>query len=134
MKKKIFELNRQLHEQYAINNNSNLGSIIALMTAMLGVLGVNGYIFIYLGSNLAPDWLSFYNGQISCSDSYSISLFIEVTFVSFILFYCIKLKFFSSYKHREKEYSKNKYGSEFKSNYMTYFSQKTQGSRKIKTT
>jgi len=227
MKKKVFELNRQLHEQYAINNNSNLGSIIALMTAMLGVLGVFGYIFIYSGINFAPDWgsfyvdgkysldvllfssiaadlvlliifylsayigtnqrkeqfitfairikyykqeeeeyhktfprdynpfnkiksnfiqglygefcniimilvwfaiilsclklagglwLSFYNGQIFSSAAVSLSLFIAVTFASIILFYCIKSKFFSSYKQREEEYSKDKYGSEYKSN------------------
>ncbi|MGD9494216.1 MAG: hypothetical protein AB7V36_12780 [Bacteroidales bacterium] len=225
MKKKIFELNRQLHEQYAINNNSNLGSIIALMTAMLGVLGVFGYIFIYSGINFAPDWGSFYvNGkysldvllfssiaadlvlliifylsayigtnqrleqfitfairikyykkkeeeyhkifprnyspfnktkinfiqglygefcniiwilfwfifiltffkltfsisycdrQIFSSAALSVSLFIAATFVSNILFYCIKSKFFNSYKQREEEYSKDKFGSAYKSN------------------
>jgi hypothetical protein len=55
-KKKIFELERQLHEQYAINNNSNLSSIIALMTALLAIFGVYGYVFIHTNIKFADNW------------------------------------------------------------------------------
>lgn len=41
------ELESQLHEQYAINNNSNLSSIITLFVTMLAVLGAYGHIFIH---------------------------------------------------------------------------------------
>ena len=55
-KKKIFELEKQLHEQYAINNNSNLSSIIALMTALLIIFGVYGYVFIHTNIAFADNW------------------------------------------------------------------------------
>ncbi len=55
-KKEIFELERQLHEQYAINNNSNLSSIIALMTTLLAVFGVYGYVFIHTNIEFANNW------------------------------------------------------------------------------
>lgn len=43
----IQEMELQLHEQYAINNNSNLSSIIALLVSMLISLGAYGYVFLY---------------------------------------------------------------------------------------
>ena len=36
----------QLHEQYAINNNANLSTIMTLVIALIGVIGYYGYIFI----------------------------------------------------------------------------------------
>lgn len=41
------ELEKQLHEQYAINNNANLGSIIVLLTALIAVFGAYGYIYLH---------------------------------------------------------------------------------------
>lgn len=40
------ELELQLHEQYAINNNANLSSIIGLITATIVVVGFYGYAFV----------------------------------------------------------------------------------------
>lgn len=37
----------QLHEQYAINNNSNLSSAMVLFVAMLAVVGAYGYVYIH---------------------------------------------------------------------------------------
>lgn len=41
------QMELQLHEQYAINNNSNLSSIIALFVAMLAVIGAYGYVYLH---------------------------------------------------------------------------------------
>ena len=41
------DLLKQLHEQYAINSNANLGSIIALITSVLVVMGYYGYAYIH---------------------------------------------------------------------------------------
>ena len=41
------ELEKQLHEQYAINNNANLGNIIVLLTALIAVFGAYGYIYLH---------------------------------------------------------------------------------------
>ena len=59
MQEKQFELEKQLHEQYAINNNSNLGSIIAILTTLVSVIGVYGYIFVHSTLDFAKDWGSF---------------------------------------------------------------------------
>lgn len=41
------EMELQLHEQYAINNNSNLGSVVSILVAMLAVFYGYGYIFLH---------------------------------------------------------------------------------------
>ena len=41
---RIFELEKQLHEQYAINNNSNSAALISLMGALLVVMTGYGYV------------------------------------------------------------------------------------------
>jgi hypothetical protein len=41
------ELLKQLHEQYAINNNANLSSIVTLVAAMIVVVG---YFFLCVRS------------------------------------------------------------------------------------
>ena len=58
MKTKIMS---QLHEQYAINNNANLSSIIALVVALIVAIGYYGYVFIKSTSSFADDLGSFYN-------------------------------------------------------------------------
>lgn len=40
------ELERQLHEQYAINNNTILGVVIALTCTLIIVIGYFGYVFV----------------------------------------------------------------------------------------
>ena len=41
------ELEKQLHEQYAINNNANLSSVIALLVSLFAAIGAYGYVFIH---------------------------------------------------------------------------------------
>ena len=41
------ELEMQLHEQYAINNNSNMSSMIALFVGLFAAIGAYGYVFIH---------------------------------------------------------------------------------------
>ena len=43
MKKKLY---LQLHEQYAINNNANLSTIMTLVVSLVVVIGYYGYIFV----------------------------------------------------------------------------------------
>lgn len=61
--KNQFELEKQLHEQYAINNNSNLASIIAILTALIGIFAVYGYVFIHSSLEFAESWGDFFNGN-----------------------------------------------------------------------
>lgn len=46
-KKTINSMEEQLHEQYAINNNANLSSIVALVVALIAVIGCYGYVFVH---------------------------------------------------------------------------------------
>ena len=41
---RIFELEKQLHEQYAINNNSNAGMLMSLIGSLLIVMNGYGYV------------------------------------------------------------------------------------------
>ena len=42
------EMLMQLHEQYAINNNANLGSMVTLLAALIAIIGGYGYVFLHL--------------------------------------------------------------------------------------
>jgi len=44
--KNLNEIERQLHEQYAVNNNSYLGHIVSLVGGLFAVLGLYGNVFI----------------------------------------------------------------------------------------
>lgn len=41
------EMEKQLHEQYSINNNANTGSIVTLFVAMLASVGAYGYVYLH---------------------------------------------------------------------------------------
>ena len=47
---------KQLHEQYAINNNAHLSSVISLMVAMLAVFYGFGYMFVYSSIYFSSDF------------------------------------------------------------------------------
>jgi len=42
-----FELESQLHEQYAINNNANVGSFVTFLVALLALFGFFGYTYVF---------------------------------------------------------------------------------------
>jgi len=84
---KRFKLEKQLHEQYAINNNANITSIIALITTLLGVIGVYGYIFVHSNIDFAEDWGKFV--VVDGKYSLDVLLFSAITsyFILVIIFY-----------------------------------------------
>lgn len=50
---KQFELESQLHEQYAINNNANVGSFVTFLVALLALFGFFGYVFVYSSNDFS---------------------------------------------------------------------------------
>ncbi len=48
----VEQVDLQLHEQYAINNNAILGSMLSIFGTMLAVIGTYGYVFIHTGTEL----------------------------------------------------------------------------------
>ena len=41
----------QLHEQYAINNNSSMGAVVSLLVSMFAAIGAYGYVWTQCGLN-----------------------------------------------------------------------------------
>lgn len=66
------ELEKQLHEQYAINNNAHLSSVVSLMVAMLAVFYAFGYMFLH-SSVTFSDAYEFVDG---CNNIYTLDAFI----------------------------------------------------------
>ena len=50
------ELLKQLHEQYAVNNNANLGTIVTLVVAVIAVIGYFGYVYVHTGVEFSEDF------------------------------------------------------------------------------
>lgn len=50
---KQFELESQLHEQYTINNNANVGSFVTFLVALLALFGFFGYVFVYSSNDFS---------------------------------------------------------------------------------
>ena len=41
------DIEKQLHEQYAVNNNAYLSSVISFLVGLFGAIGAYGYMLIY---------------------------------------------------------------------------------------
>lgn len=128
-----FELEKQLHEQYAINNNANTTSILALITTLLGVVGVYGYIFIHSTIGFASDWGSL----VDVSSLYSLDVLLISAIASFfiliIIFYLsafigsnqrkeqfVTYAIRTSYFKKETKEGKNNYDEIFPSTYHPF--------------
>lgn len=82
----VENLEKQLHEQYAINNNSNLSSALTLLCTLLAVIGVYGYVLIYSDLKWATDI-----GRLELEGHYAIDVLLYTTiaayYIVFVLYY-----------------------------------------------
>ena len=79
----------QLHEQYAINNNANLSTIMTLVIALIGVIGYYGYIFINTTNKFKGNLFDLY---ISSQCQYHLEALILVYLASIsilAIFFCL---------------------------------------------
>ena len=60
------KLLEQLHEQYAINNNANLSSIVTLIAAVIVVFGGYGYLYINSIPVFSEEFFNLYNRKEGC--------------------------------------------------------------------
>ena len=130
-----FELEKQLHEQYAINNNANTTSIIALITTLLGVVSVYGYIFIHSTIGFASDMGSM---AVPCGQySLDVLLFsaIAAFFILIVIFYLSafigsnqRKEQFIAFAIRHKNYKNksNEYDQIFPSKYHPFNKSKSE--------
>lgn len=77
--KQLNDIEKQLHEQYAINNNSNLTSVVNLLVAMFAVLGAYGYVYLHSNGKLSTDYTLINNGF------YTIVAFLLTAFVTMLI-------------------------------------------------
>ena len=94
------ELERQLHEQYAINNNSNLSSIVTLFVALIAVFGGYGYIFIH--SSLFFNFEEIYDGT---NGQYSLDALIFAAMAVFTVVYFMEsMCLYQGYHQRYEQF------------------------------
>ena len=94
------ELELQLHEQYAQNNNSYFSSIVVLISALLAVLGVYGYVFVRTTDTWATSWNDYYN-----SGEYSLDALMCTGFVAtFVLTLCFHICVYQGSQQRKEQF------------------------------
>lgn len=99
---RIFELEKQLHEQYAVNNNSNSGTLISLLSTLLVAITGYGYVL--------------YQYQIMECNTAIVNLAAIVAMAVMILLHCIsihlgagqRMEQFITFAIRKKYYKSNK--------------------------
>lgn len=75
------ELQKQLHEQYAINNNDRMASMITLFVSLIVVLGAYGYMYIHTQLNFAENLGKLSIGTGYGWDMYTIDVLLLVAIV-----------------------------------------------------
>ncbi len=98
-KEKTIELENQLHEQYAINNNANVSSFISFLVSVITIFIGYGYVFAY--NTFQFSCKGFSKSVYSLCPKFSYEVLIYMTIVSviiltFLILLCIQL----GYSHR----------------------------------
>ena len=96
------EMELQLHEQYAQNNNSYFSSIVVLITSLLAVLGVYGYVFVRTSDMFAETWSELY---CSSTETYSLDALIYTALVAtFVLVLCFHICAYQGTAQRKEQF------------------------------
>ncbi len=82
----ISEIERQLHEQYAVNNNSSLSSVVSLIVGLFTAIGFYGYAFVFCTNEF--ETRSFYSNSFSLTQLSIIAIF-SMLFLTIIIHICI---------------------------------------------
>ena len=100
------EMELQLHEQYAINNNSNLNSVVTLLAAMIVVFGGYAYMFIHTTIDFSVidncyGWILYDNEK----NLYSLDVFIFTTIASYIVLHIMRrICIYQGYAQRYEQF------------------------------
>ena len=112
---RIFELEKQLHEQYAVNNNSNVGTLVSLIGALLVVMTGYGYVLYQYRTS-------------QCDDIAIVNLSAIIAMAVMMLLYCIsvslganqRMEQFITFAIRAKHYNADRYKEIFPENYYPF--------------
>ena len=123
---------KQLHEQYAINNNAHLSSVISLMVAMLAVFYGFGYMFVYSSIYFSSDFKFVVNNGIYTLDAFVFTAMATNIVLSIMISVCLYQGFAGRYEQFITYAIRKKYGliddlddkySIFPSYYQPFFKQ-----------
>lgn len=103
--KNQFELEKQLHEQYAINNNAKVSSFVSFIVALFALFGFYGYIFAYTTPEFSTNGIMVIeNGGCNKSDTFSLDIFIVMSLiVSGLLYFLSKMSLTLGYGQRNDQ-------------------------------
>lgn len=96
------ELELQLHEQYAHNNNSYFSSIVVLISALVTALGVYGYVFVRTKDDWAKSWDNYFSTQL---DKFSLDALLLTGLVAiFVLTLCFHICVYQGSAQRKEQF------------------------------
>lgn len=96
------QMELQLHEQYAQNNNSYFGSIVVLISALLAALGAYGYVFINTSDKLAENWNEYFDNN---TGLYSLDVLLLAGLIAtFVLALCFHICIYQGTAQRKEQF------------------------------
>lgn len=78
-----------LHEQYAVNNNANLSSMVTLVVGIVAVIGYYGYVFIYTVNDFGDCCGQFVQGEYFTMTTLLLIYFSTVCILAILMRLCI---------------------------------------------
>ncbi len=123
------EMELQLHEQYAVNNNSNMGSVITLLVAMLASVSGYGYVYIHCITAFSSDWGNFCASQDTFyMDALLVTAIATIIVLLIMAYLCVsigcrqRMEQFVTYAIRNEYYRKeeDKYNRIFPKSYTPF--------------
>ena len=75
------EMELQLHQQYAENNNAYFGSIVAFIGVLLGVIAAYGYVYIRTSLYFSKD----FGSMVDCFDNYTMDALILTSIAAMLV-------------------------------------------------
>ena len=83
------ELLSQLHEQYAVNNNANLSSMVTLIVGVIAVIGYYGYVFVHTVDYFGGCYGMFIQGESFTMTTLILTYFSVVCVLAILMRLCI---------------------------------------------
>lgn len=116
------ELELQLHEQYAINNNATLSSMLTLFCTMLATLGGYGYVFINSVNEQypIPPAVSYTTDDLLFTTLAAIVVLSAISSISISTGYKGRMEQFVVYAIRKRYYSRQQYRRVFSVGYHPF--------------
>lgn len=99
------DLEKQLHEQYAINNNAKVSNFVSFIVALFALFGFYGYIFAYTIPEFSTNGIMVIeNGGCNKSDTFTLDIFIVMSLVvSGLLYFLSKMSLTLGYGQRSDQ-------------------------------